>query len=59
MTKTNALSVLVMDDEPTVCRSADKILTRCGYRVCAASSVAEALDLLDAGQASISSSPTS
>ena len=51
MTKsTTPLTVLVVDDEPTVCRSVEKILTRRGYRVSAASSVAGALDLLDAGR---------
>ena len=42
-------SVLVVDDETTVCRSVEKILTRCGYRVHAACSVAAAIGLLDDG----------
>src|SRR5512142_3037361 len=42
-------AVLVIDDEATVCRSVDKILTRCGYRVQAVPSVAAALDLLNDG----------
>ncbi len=46
---TEPRTVLVIDDEPTVCRSVDKILTRCGYRVQAVPSVAAALDLLNDG----------
>lgn len=46
---TEQLAVLVVDDEATVCRSVEKILTRCGYRIETASSGATALDLLDHG----------
>jgi CheY-like chemotaxis protein len=49
MNITEPLTVLVIDDEPTVCRSVEKILTRYGYRVQAVPSAAAALDLLNDG----------
>lgn len=48
MPKTD-VTVLVVDDEAMVCRSVEKILTRCGYQVRAASSGDEALDVLASG----------
>jgi CheY-like chemotaxis protein len=49
-TNADARTVLVMDDEPTVCRSVEKILQRCGYEVSAVPSVQGALDLLEQGR---------
>jgi DNA-binding NtrC family response regulator len=46
---TQPLTVLVVDDEPTVCRSVEKILSRKGYRLVGATSVEQALDILEAG----------
>ncbi len=40
-------SILVVDDEPTVCRSLDKVLKRKGFEVCQALSVSSALDTLE------------
>lgn len=44
---TRTPKVLVVDDEPTVCQSVDKILRRRGYDVASALTVAMALDLLE------------
>jgi two-component system NtrC family response regulator len=46
MTSANAPRVLVVDDEPSICRSCEKILVREGYEVKTVLSGAEALDLL-------------
>jgi len=46
MTSANAPRVLVVDDEPSICRSCEKILTREGYEVKTVLAGAEALDLL-------------
>ncbi|MCX6553300.1 MAG: sigma-54 dependent transcriptional regulator [Acidobacteria bacterium] len=46
MTRADAPRVLVVDDEPSICRSCEKILTREGYDVKTALSGAIALDLL-------------
>ena len=43
------LTVLVVDDEPGVCRSVEKILSRKDYHVAKALCVASALDTLEAG----------
>jgi DNA-binding response OmpR family regulator len=47
--RADKLSVLVVDDEVILCQSVDKILKRRGYKVDAATSVADALKVLDAG----------
>ncbi len=44
-------SVLVVDDEPGVCRSVQKVLSRKGYEVAQALCVSAALDTLEAGAA--------
>ena len=41
--------VMVVDDEPTVCGSVEKILQRKGYEVARALCVSDALDRLEAG----------
>ena len=46
MTSANAPRVLVVDDEPSICRSCEKILAREGYEVRTVLTGAEALDLL-------------
>jgi two-component system NtrC family response regulator len=46
MTSANAPRVLVVDDEPSICRSCEKILVREGYEVKTVTSGAGALDLL-------------
>jgi len=46
MTSANAPRVLVVDDEPSICRSCEKILVREGYEVKTVLSGAEALGLL-------------
>ena len=46
MTNANVPRVLVVDDEPSICRSCEKILVREGYEVKTVLSGAEALDLL-------------
>jgi DNA-binding NtrC family response regulator len=43
-------NVLVVDDEPTVCRSLEKVLRRKGYEVSQALNVSAALDSLEVGQ---------
>jgi DNA-binding NtrC family response regulator len=45
--KTDGLSVLVVDDEVILCQSVEKILKRKGHKVDAATSVADALRILD------------
>jgi DNA-binding NtrC family response regulator len=45
------MSILVVDDEPTVCQSVQKVLRRKGYEVAQALCVSAALDKLEAGQA--------
>jgi CheY-like chemotaxis protein len=47
MTQTKTIRVLVVDDERTVCRGVEKILTRTGHHVEQALSVAEAVGLLE------------
>jgi DNA-binding NtrC family response regulator len=47
--KTDGLSVLVVDDEVILCQSVEKILKRKGHKIDAATSVADALKILDAG----------
>ena len=47
--KTDGLNVLVVDDELILCQSVEKILKRKGHKVDAATTVAEALKSLDAG----------
>jgi len=49
MPKPDGLSVLVVDDEVILCQSVEKILKRKGHKVDAATSVADALKLLDSG----------
>jgi DNA-binding NtrC family response regulator len=49
MPKTEQLRVLVVDDEVILCQSVDKILKRKGHKIDAATSVADALKLLDDG----------
>ncbi len=49
MTSANAPRVLVVDDEPSICRSCEKILVREGYEVTTVTSGAAALDLLGRG----------
>ena len=46
MTSARAPRVLVVDDEPSICRSCEKILVREGYEVTTAPSGSAALDLL-------------
>ena len=46
MTSARAPRVLVVDDEPSICRSCEKILVREGYEVTTALSGAAALDLI-------------
>ncbi len=46
MTSASAPRVLVVDDEPSICRSCEKILAREGYEVKTVLAGAEALDLL-------------
>ena len=46
MTSANAPRVLVVDDEPSICRSCEKILAREGYEVRTALSGTEAIDVL-------------
>lgn len=43
-------NILVVDDEPTVCRSLEKVLRRKGYEVSQALNVSTALDSLGVGQ---------
>ena len=43
-------NILVVDDEPTVCRSLEKVLRRKGYEVSQALNVSAALDTLEVGQ---------
>jgi DNA-binding NtrC family response regulator len=43
-------NILVVDDEPTVCRSLEKVLRRKGYEVAQALNVPAALETLEAGQ---------
>jgi len=47
MTQTKTMRVLVVDDERTVCKGVEKILTRTGHSVEQALSVAEAVGLLE------------
>jgi DNA-binding NtrC family response regulator len=47
--KTNNLSVLIVDDEEVLCQSVKKVLSRKGHAVNAATTVADALKSLDAG----------
>jgi len=47
MTRADAPRVLVVDDEPSICRSCEKILVREGYEVRTVQSGALALDLLE------------
>jgi DNA-binding NtrC family response regulator len=47
--KTDSLNVLVVDDEEVLCQSVEKILKRKGHQITAATAVADALKLLDAG----------
>jgi DNA-binding NtrC family response regulator len=49
MTKTDELSVLVVDDEVVLCQSVEKILKRKGHKVDAVTSVSDALRTLDSG----------
>jgi DNA-binding NtrC family response regulator len=49
LSKTDELNVLVVDDEEILCQSVEKILKRKGHKVAAATSVSDALKLLDAG----------
>jgi len=54
MEQTNSLDnqtrVLVVDDEPAVCRSVTKVLERKGYKVAEALCASSALDLLEKGE---------
>jgi DNA-binding response OmpR family regulator len=45
----NQSRILVVDDEPTVCRSVKKVLERKGYQVAEALCVSSALDILEQG----------
>ena len=45
----NQARILVVDDEPTVCRSVTKVLERKGYQVAEALCVSSALDILEQG----------
>ncbi len=47
----NQTSILVVDDEASVCRSVEKILNRRGYQVCQALCVSTALDQLEGEKA--------
>jgi DNA-binding NtrC family response regulator len=47
--KADGLNVLVVDDELILCQSVEKILKRKGHKVDAATSVADALKMLDSG----------
>ena len=47
MTQTKTMRVLVVDDERTVCKGVEKILTRTGHSVDQALSVAEAVGVLE------------
>jgi two-component system NtrC family response regulator len=47
MTRADAPRVLVVDDEPSICRSCEKILVREGYHVTTVLSATLALDLLE------------
>jgi len=47
MTRADAPRVLVVDDEPSICRSCEKILTREGYLVTTAPSGGQALEILE------------
>jgi DNA-binding NtrC family response regulator len=47
MTRADAPRVLVVDDEPSICRSCEKILVREGYEVTTVQSGAQALELLE------------
>ena len=49
LSKTDGLNVLVVDDEVVLCQSVEKILKRKGHKIDAATSVADALKILDAG----------
>jgi DNA-binding NtrC family response regulator len=49
LSKTDGLNVLVVDDEVVLCHSVEKILKRKGHKIDAATSVADALKILDAG----------
>jgi DNA-binding NtrC family response regulator len=49
LSTTDELNVLVVDDEEILCQSVGKILKRKGHKVTAATSVSNALKLLDAG----------
>jgi len=42
--------ILIVDDEPSVCRSIEKVLTRAGYRTTTAVSASAALEALQANQ---------
>ncbi len=46
----NQTRVLVVDDEPAVCRSVTKVLERKGYKVAEALCASSALDLLEKGE---------
>ncbi len=48
-TATDRTNILVVDDEPGVCRSVEKVLCRKGYQVAQALCVTSALDTLEAG----------
>ncbi len=48
--KTNELNILVVDDEQVLCQSVEKILKRKGHNVAWATTVADALKALDAGE---------
>ena len=48
-TFTRQSNIMVVDDEATVCRSVEKILSRRGYQVAQALCVSEALDTMEAG----------
>lgn len=48
-TVTNALNVMVVDDETVLCQSVEKVLNRKGHKVEAFTTVADALRALDAG----------
>src|SRR5512136_1207680 len=51
MPKIEGLNVLVVDDEVVLCQSVEKILRRKGHTVDAVTTVADALQTLDAGKA--------
>jgi DNA-binding response OmpR family regulator len=50
-TETRSYNVLVVDDEPAVCQSVDKVLRKRGHHVEQALSVASALDVIERGAA--------